>query len=388
VDDSRRDKELSDWFRDVNGYIRKVLLRPGYVLDEECNTDGRRLQETGRHFYDQKYKAHFDDLFESVGTWFKGMSEDPLNVRFGQDWARLTRDLLFDNEGRLTFKGDLWHDIRKVILPQLIENVGYLPIPRIEYTDDSLDLVVENLTLSGRNLFPNIISMEAHNYFKFSPYNAIRDVSRHQFTLTFGQIQADMRDIAFWFRKKTGIPKLSDSGLADVILGGEGVTATVELVSAGNDRSSVFHVRNVHVKVDTLKFSIRDSKHDLLYKTLKPLATGLVKRQIQKAIADSITTALQYVDGQLVGVRDKMASAKTTEGETRTKALQELFKRQKDEESLKSSDSQSHFKVVSNKRDSLLSSAGHPAGWVNRTAEKDELALQGNEWRSNAFTVV
>lgn len=65
----------------------------------------------------------------------------------------------------------------------------------------------------------------------------------------------------------------------------------------------------------------------------------------------------------------------------------QIFQRHKDrdeESSLRSADSQSHFKVVSNKRDSLLSTAGHPAGWVNRTAEKDELALHGNEWRSDA----
>ena len=100
--------------------------------------------------------------------------------------------------------------------------------------------------------------------------------------------------------------------------------ATVHLVSADKDKSSVFKVKNVVVKVDTLKFSIRDSKHDLLYKTLRPLATALVKQQIQKAIKDSITTGMEYVDGQLVGVRDRMASTKATEGESRTKVLQEV----------------------------------------------------------------
>jgi hypothetical protein len=50
-----------------------------------------------------------------------------------------------------------------------------------------------------------------------------------------------------------------------------------------------------------------------LYKTLKPLATGLVKRQIQKAIRDAVTTGLEYLDGQLVGVRDKMEAAKSEE---------------------------------------------------------------------------
>ena len=66
--------------------------------------------------------------------------------------------------------------------------------------------------------------MEAHNFVKFSPYNTIKDESHHEFTLTLGHIQADMRDVAFYFRKKTGFPKLQDAGLADVVLGGQGLT--------------------------------------------------------------------------------------------------------------------------------------------------------------------
>ena len=70
-----------------------------------------------------------------------------------------------------------------------------------------------------------------------------RDEGRHEFTLTFGQIQADMRDVSFYFRKKSGFPKLSDSGIADVLLGGHGLTVTARVASSGKDRSSVFHVR-------------------------------------------------------------------------------------------------------------------------------------------------
>jgi len=391
ADDARRDETLRAWFRSVDKYMRRVLLEPGYVLDDDCNKDGERLRDHGRHFYDDTYREHFDNLFDSIGTWLKGMTEDPLNSRFGEDWARLTHDLLFDREGSLAFKTELWNDVRKVILPMIVDKVGYMPIPRIEYTDDSLDLVVENLTLSGRNLFPNVVMLEAHNFFKFSPYSAIADRAHHRFTLTFSQMQADMRDVAFWFRKKGGI-KMTDSGLADVLIGGDGLKAVVTLTSTSKDRSSVFHVTDVLVKVDQLKFSIRDSKHDLLYKTLKPLATGLVKRQIQKAVADMIRTGLEYVDGQLVGVRDRMEIAKATEGDSRTKALQELFHKSKDTAgSVKSTDStgrHSQFKVVANKRDSLLSTEGNPAGWVNRAEEKTQTAEKGSEWRSEAFTIV
>lgn len=95
--------------------------------------------------------------FEYLHTPANPPLQDPLNARFGQDLARLSRDLLFDSDGKLAYKPELWNDIRKVILPTLIEKVGYVPIPRIEYTDDGLDLVVENLTLSGPNLFPKYV---------------------------------------------------------------------------------------------------------------------------------------------------------------------------------------------------------------------------------------
>ncbi|OAX34933.1 hypothetical protein K503DRAFT_774020 [Rhizopogon vinicolor AM-OR11-026] len=324
IDDARRDEEFKDWFRHLNSFMRKVLLQAGYVLEEDCNREGSEIRESGRKFWDQKYKTDFDSLFDAIGKWFSAMGEDPLNKRFGEDWARLTHDLLFDSEGSLKFKFELWSDIRKVILPTLVEEVGYIPIPRVEYTDDEFDVVIENITLQGRNMFPTIMSMEAHNFFKCSPYQTIEDVRHHEFTITLEQIQADMRDVALYFRKKTGFPKLRDSGIADVILGGQGLTVMIHLVSSDKDRSSVFKVKDVHVKVDTLKFSIRDAKHEFWYKTFRPIATNMVKKQIQKAVGEAIRTGLEYLDGQLVTVRNRMEETKANDDMSRRQALQDV----------------------------------------------------------------
>jgi hypothetical protein len=123
IDDTKNDEEFRQWFQVVDAYARKVLLEPGYVLEPLCNSEGREVRDSGCRFYDEKYKAHFDHLFDSIGTWFSAMGEDPLNKRFGDDWARLTRDLLFDSEGSLKFKPELWMDIRKVILPSIVDRV-------------------------------------------------------------------------------------------------------------------------------------------------------------------------------------------------------------------------------------------------------------------------
>ncbi len=265
-----------------------------------------------------------------------------------------------------------------------------------------MDLIVENLTLQGRNLFPNIVSIEMHNFMKISPYNVIDDLSHHEFTLTFGQIQADMRDVAFYFRKKTGIPKLSDSGLADVLLGGQGLTvrfpssilrtltasqATIHLVSADKDKSSVFKVKNVRVKVDSLKFSIRDSKHDILYKTLRLLASNLIKKQIQKAVVDAITTGMEYVDGQLVAVRDRVNEARASSDSSRTDVLRAAFQgKREDEKSVGASsvERKSHFKVVAKRNSAILPKHGHPSGWTAKAQERAEAAATGESWHSDA----
>ena len=129
IDDARKDEEFRGWFQSVGAYSRKVLLEPGYVLDPKCNSEGCAIRDSGRRFYDEKYKPDFDRLFDSIGTWFGAIGEDPLIKRFSDDWARFTHDLLFDNEGNLKFKPDLWMDIRKIIVPSIVDRVSmFLPV--------------------------------------------------------------------------------------------------------------------------------------------------------------------------------------------------------------------------------------------------------------------
>ena len=64
-----------------------------------------------------------------------------------------------------------------------------------KYTNDSLELVIENLMLQGRNLFPSIIGMEAHNFIKFPLYDSM--------TLNFHQIQVDMKIFTIVRRRAT-----------------------------------------------------------------------------------------------------------------------------------------------------------------------------------------
>lgn len=315
--------------------------------------------------------------------------------RLGDDVKRFTKDLLFNSEGNLTFKPHLWNDIRTTLLPTFIKQIGYVPIPRAEFSSPDIDLVIENLILSGPNLFPNVVSLESHNSFKFSPYpqlNKGMDTHHHKFRFGMSQIQADIRDVRFAFRRKTGWPKLKDHGLADVILAGKGMSIDVELESVENRRDSVVRVNHVHTTIDTLTFSIRDSKHDLLYKFVKSVATGTIKKAIQAAVDNAIRTAVGHLDDQLVQVRNTVEDAKKSDETTRTQALKDLYSKKADHVQKKQTEAKENpgtFRIVAN-RDSVLNPdmGGGKGAMTNKMWKTEDLAHSGKGWHSPAFDLL
>lgn len=119
--------------------------------------------------------------------------------------------------------------------------VGYIPIPRVEYSDDELDFVIENLTLPCRSLLPYVVALETKQSIKFSPYRVTKGQHQHHhIKLTLERMQADMCDIAFHFHKKTGIAKLTDSGIMDVHLGEAGLSVCCVPVKFDTEGLSFF----------------------------------------------------------------------------------------------------------------------------------------------------
>jgi hypothetical protein len=82
------------------------------------------------------------------------------------------------------------------------------------------------------------------------------DTHHHKFRLGLSQIQADIRDVNFAFRRKSGWPKLSDHGIADVVIAGQGISVDVELESVENRRDSVFRVCRLISRQNSLIFSL------------------------------------------------------------------------------------------------------------------------------------
>jgi len=190
--DADNDRELKDWFKSMDRFIRKCLQQQGFILQDSSNDEWNELYDHGHYLLREKYREHSDHLLEEVKHWGLEFEHDPQNKAFGDAVQKLFLDLGNDESGNAAFKPHLLKDISEVILPQIFENIRYIPIPRIEYQDNMMDAVVENLVIEGDNLAPNVMEFSTDNYWRWGR-KKIANKNKNKIMLSVSGIQADLR---------------------------------------------------------------------------------------------------------------------------------------------------------------------------------------------------
>lgn len=116
-------------------------------MQDEANDQWNRLYDEGRFLLRDRYRSHTDRIADEAKFLATQFEEDPQNTAFRQSLEKLFKDLGQDQYGKPTFKPHLIKDIANVILPEIFENVSYIPIPRIEVSDPAVDMVCTYIRL-------------------------------------------------------------------------------------------------------------------------------------------------------------------------------------------------------------------------------------------------
>lgn len=166
--DADNDPELKDWFKKVDAFIRKCLKQSGFILEDSATEEYNKLYDQGQYLLRDKYKGHTDRITDELKYIGDQFDQDAQNRAFADSMEKLFKDLGQDENGQPTFKPHLLKDLQDVILPGLFKTIGYIPIPRIEYTDPMIDAVVENLIFEGDNITPNVVEFGSDNYWQWA----------------------------------------------------------------------------------------------------------------------------------------------------------------------------------------------------------------------------
>ncbi|PNY27521.1 Uncharacterized protein TCAP_02554 [Tolypocladium capitatum] len=394
--DADNDQELKGWFKNMDKYIRRCLLEQGYILDESSTKDWDRLYEHGRYLLREKYRTHTDRVIDETKFVADQFDKDPQNKAFGQAVQKLFSHLGHDESGKLAFKPQLVKDLTEVILPSLLQNISYIPIPRIEYSDHQFDAAIENLVLESDNFMPNVAEVASEHYFRWGR-KKIANKHHNTMDIKVAGIQMDLRDVSFHVKRKSGFPSISDTGVADILLPGNGLSFRLKVSTAHkSDRQNIFKVDKVDVDFKGLNIKLKESSHKLLFAIVKPLMLQVLRPPIQKAVEKAIKDECNKLDQMLFQIkqeadrpakesRDGEAAKKASFHQRYYQAAQKRFLDGKEKGKGATDDKKVHIAMTM--EGSILPNVKLPGSVSSKAAEYKELARKGEKWESPVFSV-
>ncbi|KAH8812068.1 hypothetical protein F5884DRAFT_301727 [Xylogone sp. PMI_703] len=397
--DADADPELKGFFKDVDSYIRKCLQQQGYITDERANQEWNQLYDRGDFLLRHRYRSHTDRLADELKFLGDQFNADPRNRSFAEALNKLFQDLGNDENGKPTFKPHLIKDLTNVILPAAFENVRYVPIPRIEYSDPQMDCVIENLVIEGDNLMPNMFEFASDNYFRWGR-KSLANKNANSVTMSVSGVQMDLRDVSYYIKKKQGFPSLTDLGVMDIFLGGSGFSFKMKMSTANKtDRAHFFKVDNVHVDVKNFKIKVKQSKHKLLLTFAKPVVMKVIRPALQKVLEKQIKENFNKLDQfcyQIKQEADKAQQEALEDPENAPNvyrrywsASQNRFMQRKEQkiQQAKEKVSDTKMNTTMTDEDSIFPSVKLPGGISTKATEYKELARKGNKWESPVFKI-
>lgn len=393
--DAEKDNELRDFFQHLDSYIRRCLLEQGYILEDESSREWDHLYDQGRYMLREKYRTHTDRVVDEIKFIADQFDQDAQNTRFANSVQKLFTTLGNDENGKPVFKPHLIKDLTEVILPGIFTHAAYIPIPRIEYTDPQFDAVIENLILESDNFMPNLLELESENHFT---WGRKKIVNKHKNTavIKVAGVQMDLRDVSYHIKRKQGFPSITDTGVVDVILPGDGFSFKIKVSSADKkDRQNFFKVEKVDIDFKQLDLKVKQSNHKLLFSLFKPIALKAMRPALQKAVEKAIKDQFNQMDSFLYEVKkevDKVQDQVKSDPSQASNIYQRYYdafqKRMlQGKEKAKAASEDKKVNVAMTKEDSIFPNLHMPGGISSKATEYRELARKGDKWESPVFSI-
>jgi hypothetical protein len=370
-------------------------------MQPACTTGFNTLYDQGQYLLRNKYRAHTDHVVEEAKFFGLQFDEDAQNKAFGDAVQKLFLDLGNDESGKTVFKPHLLKDVTEVILPTLLASAHYIPIPRMEYSDPKVDVIIENLVVESDNLAPNVFEFGSDNHWKWGRKAGNKSSNKNKVLVAVSGVQMDLRDVSFYINRKQGFPSIKDQGLCDIIMGGEGFSFKMQMETVDKkDRKHFFNVSKVKVSVKNFNINLKKSKHKLLFMLAKPLLLRAMKPALQKVLEAAIKQKATELDEVMYEVYQEAQKAerdarnnpdpenvKSIYQQYWAAANRRLAKAKENKAKLDKSMENKQFNMAMTKQDSLFPSIDLPSGISTKATEYKELAAKGDRWESPVFSM-
>ncbi|KAJ7718357.1 hypothetical protein DFH07DRAFT_933600 [Mycena maculata] len=308
--------DVKAWVNDAFAYARRVLDEPEYPRSEEASAVRQDLDARGRTLVDPDTDAGraWAELQETTGTFGAALAADgdiervrSVHAQLGKDAARGFTEA--GKEAALEFAPWFWRDLFAVYVPRVLDILTGIPIPRMEYVDSDVELVLEDLDISSVKINPAHISISNTTNVDVRTSEAAEasvDGVGSSTQIRLQAVQVALRDVSFYYKDKhTPVPgpPRAFTGLLTLTMPAQGLDADIRVrfiqsAKERTDRQAYHIVETVAVKLaDDVQVGVRESNHAVTLALFKPAFKRGLRAALGRVLGAQLRAALESADG-------------------------------------------------------------------------------------------
>lgn len=316
-----RDSESSPGFKslvdDISVAVHGFLTDPGSL--DSANSAIEKIKEKSKEAYSGSAREHTDEFLQQVKTTLQSVTQDQSIDKLVTACKKLAEDFsVAYYQDRTNIPADVFH----IFLPVLVRALQHIPIPRVEISESEMDLLLENIilepghTIHNSSFLPVKVLVSTKTDLELRKTHSKEAVTEmtNVVTISMYGLNVSAKEFGYWLRVHCPpfLPYFGDEGIASFVLDERGIDVSVD-VEIGRERlEQIVSLRAVRVHIHKLDYEVRKSMFSGLFWLLKPFIKHLVRRVLEKKIAEQVVSVFHVVNRELVFARERLRAARIT----------------------------------------------------------------------------
>ncbi|QIW99824.1 hypothetical protein AMS68_005342 [Peltaster fructicola] len=310
---SRSDPDFEKLMGDAANSLQKLLTDPEFLNNAQQKFKELR-EESKKVGKESSLRQDVDEFFGQLELVYYSVIEDADLSRLHNTSLRILNILSPTN---LAVNKDLLQDSLSVFVPELINAVQNIPIPRLEVSTPEIDLLLENLiiepgkTVNRSSFLPYSFKVETYNDLElFKGRHRTGTRSKHTVTLKLNGLSTRADEIGFVMRLHAGLLRLNDEGIVSFAVDERGIDIHLDVEIAKEKLEEVLTLKAVRVHIHKLNFELRKSKFSILAWILKPLIRPILRKTLEHELANAISDFFHAANRELLFARERLRATR------------------------------------------------------------------------------
>jgi len=309
------DEDVSEYLTDVKIFVLssaehpEIIKRKNFKLGEELIERGKQL------FSQEKYSGKFREVVNELKEQLYGISQDTTTQNLAEDVRQLIRDLMLDDEGKVSVSAirESVGQLKSLLVPIIVKQFEHIPIPKIVGETPKYQYSIENMVFNGKEILPDSFFFDIVSKGSIKLKEFAAEQGRTSFKFSFKDMSTYMENVHFWFKRKKS-PHYEDHGTIDLDV--SGASLDVELIAETGEKDKLpwhFSAARVDCDLGNLTIYVKDAKHSFIDKVSSKVFIVPVKHtmeeKIENALLDYITRMCVHVNGVIVSAAKRTQEA-------------------------------------------------------------------------------